>query len=191
MRKFSLILSVFFLLSLCGCMSDLKTPISNHGSDPVYFAEPEISVTEIPVEDPKSDAPLPAYIINTKYYSITLPHDWADSCTFEIFKMENGLEILTLYEVSSRQEFGGGRLCSIQLMPTKDDTYKDFPSYELLGVLDTPDGSFHLIALFPTDVQFSEATKEAYNEMFAQIRDVLCTLSPEDGLELIMPAPVT
>ena len=103
--------------------------------------------------------------------------------------MESGLYVLSLYETTSHEQFGGGKLCSIQLMPAGDDTYKDFPSYEWLGELDTPDGRFNIIVLFPTDVQFTEDTANTYAELFSNIHDLLYTLSPREGVELMMPAP--
>ena len=46
-----------------------------------------------------------------------------------------------------------------------------------------------MIALYPTDVQFSENAVETYNEMFDQIPDVLYSLSPREGIEMVCPAP--
>ena len=73
------------------------------------------------------------------------------------------------------------------MIPTDDDTYKDFPDYELLCALDTPDGSFYVVALFPTDVQFSENTADTYNAMFEELMDVLWTIHPNNGIEMAMP----
>jgi len=104
--------------------------------------------------------------------------------------MDNGLDILSLYEVTAYDTFGGGKLCSIQLMPSEDDTYKDFPDYEWLGALDTPEGSFNMILLYPTDVQLTVETMDTYNQMARKLPDVLCTISPKEGIEMVIPAPV-
>ena len=128
-------------------------------------------------------------VIETDYYSLTLPAEFLDKCIWEIFGNEDGTYSLSLYELTAHEEFGGGKLCSLMLFPTGDESYKDLPDYQMLGSLDTADGSFYLIALFPTDVQFSESTAERYNEMFNQLQDVLYTLSPAVGVEMAMPAP--
>ena len=128
-------------------------------------------------------------LIETDYYSLTLPAAWLDKCVWEISDKDDGTYILTLREKTAYEEMGAGKLCSMMLFPAGDESYKELPDYQMLGSLDTGNGSFYLIALFPTDVQFSESTVERYNEMFDQLQDVLYTLSPAVGVELAMPAP--
>lgn len=126
-------------------------------------------------------------VIATKYYTLTLPEDWINQCVHKIFVQESGTYSLNLYEKTSHEEMGAGTLCSIMLLPSSDMTYRDFPDYRLLAALDTPEGSYNVIALFPTDVQFGESTREAYQVLFAQVEQVLCTLCPGDGVEMTMP----
>ena len=73
------------------------------------------------------------------------------------------------------------------MVPTEDETYKDFPDYELLCALDTPEGSFYVVALFPTDVQFNEETMEDYNAMYEELTDVLYTIRPVGDTQMAMP----
>lgn len=126
-------------------------------------------------------------VIATKYYTLTLPEDWVNQCVHKIFVQESGTYILNLYEKTSHEEMGAGTLCSIMLFPSNDMTYRDFPDYRLLAVLDTPQERYHVIAIFPTDVQFGESTLEAYQALFAQMEQVLCTLRPVQGVEMSMP----
>ena len=105
--------------------------------------------------------------------------------TFEL--NSDGTYTVTVRESYAFREFGGGTLFSLMMMPTGDDTYKDFPSYELLCALDTPEGSFYVIALFPTDVQFAEGHAEAYMDMFNNVNQVLQTIEAKDGIEMAMP----
>lgn len=169
-KRFVIILfCILLLLSFCGCEAEPQAP----------------TVPTVP----KPEDPLPAFVIDTKYYTLAIPQKWADSCAYEIFETDNGLDVLSLYEATAFEEFGGGKLCSIQLMPTGDDTYKEFPNYEWIGELDTPDGRFNMIVLFPSDVQFTQDTMQVYNEMFDQLHDVLYALSPKAGIEMARPAP--
>ena len=131
-----------------------------------------------------SESEMPkAPVIETKYYTLTLPDEWKERCFYSVV---DGITI-TLREKSSYEAFGGGKLCTLMLMSTDDDTYKDFPDYELLCALNTPDGSFYVIALFPTDVQFNGETAESYNAMAAELRNVLYRLEALDGIEMAMP----
>ena len=186
MKKLALILCILLLLSLVGCGAKEVSPESDPRLEPVCGDGPQETDSATIAKD---EGPIPAYEIYTKYYKVPIPQEWADSCAYDIFEMDNGLDILSLYEVTAYDEFGGGKLCSIQLMPTNDETYKDFPDYEFLGVLNTPEGNFNLILLYPTDVQFTEETMDAYNEMAQKLPDVLCTISPKEGIEMAMPAP--
>lgn len=126
-------------------------------------------------------------VISTKYYTLTLPDEWENKYICEILEQDEGRYILDLYERTSYEEMGAGKLCSLMLFTTEDATYKEFPEYQLLAALDTAEESYYVIALFPTDVQFSEATMENYGTMFTQLPDVLYSIKPADGVEMAMP----
>ena len=128
-----------------------------------------------------------ANVISTKYYTITLPGNWENKCVCEIIPQENVTYTLELYEKTSCEQMGAGKLCSIMLFPAGDKSYKDFPDCKLLAVLDTAEGSYAAAALFPTDVQFSKDTAEDYSALFAEIMDVLFSIRPTDGVEMAMP----
>lgn len=152
-RKFSLLLALLLLFSLCACNQSKKD----------------------------------ADVISTKYYTITLPGNWENKCVYEIIPQENGTYTLDLYEKTSHEQMGAGKLCAVMLFSTSDQSYKDFPDYKLLAVLDTTEGRYAVIALFPTDVQFSKDTAEDYSALFAEIMDVLFSIRPVNGVEMAMP----
>ena len=184
MRKFYLILSVLFLICLIGC-GGKEAPEPSYA--PVCSDGPTETATEALIEDLKGEDP--KYLIETKYYDLNLPEDWADKCSWEIFDKDDGTYILNLYEKTSHEEMGAGKLCAITLLPTDED-WMDFPNYTMHGILYTPEGDFQILALFPTDVQFTEATADAYNALSEKIMDVLCTITPAGGSEMVAPAPV-
>ena len=188
-----LIFLLIFMFSACGMQKAADETVPTYGEDSVcgetvdmiVKAEPTtpVATEEIP-ESTAFDESIPIETnIHTKYYSLTLPDSWGTCCFYSVFDDTT----LVLREAASYESFGGGKLCTLMLMPTDDETYKDFPDYELLAALDTPEGSFYVIALFPTDVQFTEDTMDTYNEMYDQLMDVLYTLQPNDGIEMAMP----
>ena len=203
MKKLIVFLSFIFLLSLPGCgikesasLAPTLTAVPPEAEETVLPAE--LDETTIPtgteeITEPTegvepvptiSDDEIPkAPVIETKYYTLTLPDEWKETCFYTVTDDTT----ITLREHSSYEAFGGGKLCTLMLIPTVDDTYKDFPDYELLCALDTAEGSFYVIALFPTDVQFNEDTIEIYNAMADELMDVLYTLQPKDGIEMAMP----
>ena len=198
-------LCILFCLCLCACSSPAIRPEPSPAPLPELWEDtaatetlPEetISVTEPAAETSQQVVIAPALgegqegplvLIPTDYFTLTLPHDWASTCIYTVTDAGNGAYCVNLYEAEAYWEFGGGNLCSLLLMPTGDNTYKDFPDYQLLAALDTPEGSFNVVALFPTDVQFTEATLQTYGTMFEQLPEVLSTITPVSGVEMAMP----
>lgn len=213
MKRITLLLSVLLLLSLLGCRKmDVPSSTPEPNVTPTQAAteappKTEPAPTELKEETKEEEAPIPTettslvmaapalgdgpdgpkVMIFTDYYTIYLPKEWAGTCLYKAYPLEHGAYSTAIYEHDSFIEFGGGKLCSLMMIPTDDDTYKDFPDYELLCALDTPEGSFYVIALFPTDVQFSENTADTYNAMFEELMDVLWTIHPNNGIEMAMP----
>lgn len=201
MKKVLALILAVLMLCLCAC-----------GASPEPLPEPELPgpgdpedpITTIPdledaqlidpdglgqaEQDPApTEQTIPETMIDTEYYTLTLPGDWVGKCVYDLFEKDDGTYTVTVRESYAFREFGGGTLFSLMMMPTGDDTYKDFPSYELLCALDTPEGSFYVIALFPTDVQFAEGHAEAYMDMFNNVNQVLQTIEAKDGIEMAMP----
>ena len=195
MKKFALFLCCLFLLNLCACKADVpatEVPVS----EPAEFFETEPTETEefsVPVEtEPEeiiSKEDPPKLLIETPYYTLELPKDWEGKCVWKILDKEDGTYILNLFEVTAHEAMGGGKLCSIMLLPTTED-WSVFPNYTLHGILYTPDGDYQVVALYPTDVQFNGDTMDAYNALAAQLADVLTTIAPAPGIEHVAPAPI-
>lgn len=183
MKKLSLLFTLFSLLCLLGC--DSKIPVME--TTPAQTespTEPDARIATAPALAEGPDGSL--VLLITDYFSLTLPHDWANTCVYTVTDPNDPPYTVSIYEDTSYWDFGGGKLCSIMLLPTDAD-YTEFPAYEYLGILDTPDGSFQLVVLFPTDVQFSQDTAEVYQKMERQLPDVLSTLNPTGKTERIHP----
>jgi len=205
MKKFSLVLYILLVLTLLGCRAPDPSPNSPDRSEPPMNEQTQVSVDptvgndseEIPVPaaDPfegmlppaLGDGPDgPVAVIYTDYYRLKAPISWGNTCLSKVSPLGNGAYSLSIYEHDSYVAIGGGKLCTLMMLPTDDDTYKDFPDYELLCALDTPEGSFYVVALFPTDVQFSEETADTYNAMAEELMDVLYSLKPVGDIEMAM-----
>ena len=157
MKRLTLMLCILFILALLGC-SALK-------ADP-----------------PSSDM-----LIETRYYTLTAPASWADNCVIELKEEKNGGELLVVWDAESHKTEYGGHLFAIRLMPSSEE-YDSFPVYELLATLDTPDGSFNVVVLFSDVVQqYSEETAASYQEVAKDIRNVLDSIRPNTGVEMVMP----
>ena len=199
MKKAITLMLAILMLCLCACgqkpepspapelpdrgepsVSDQNETEEEHDQIP---PEEEASV---PAETLPPPTEAPVSVVETKFYTLTLPEDWIGKTLCDTHQRDDGTYSMSVHEIQDYLDFGGGTLFTLMMLPTTED-YTIFPSYELLCALDTPDGSFHVVALFPTDVQFSPENADTYNALFAQVQDVLYTIAPKDGIEMAMP----
>jgi len=203
MKKLFVFVLALLMLCLCACGKIQEafpepedspeeaptTPvvtIPNVEKDQAIDPEGLGKVEELP--DPAETEP-PTSLIDSKYYTLTLPSDWIGKCICDIHERDNGTYSLSVHETKAFFSFGGGTLFTIMMLPTDED-YTIFPSYELLASIDTPDGTYNLVALFPTDVQFDPESEESaanYTAMYETVTDVLYSIAPKDGIEMAMP----
>ncbi len=121
--------------------------------------------------------------VDTKYYTINVPDSWRDDCLYSLTEGENHGYDLAFYDRSSRVKLNGhgGRLFCVRLMPASED-YTHFPEYDVLGKVKVNGiGSYNIIVLYPTDVQFPMETMSKYKEMERCIPEILSTISFKNG----------
>lgn len=143
---------------------------------------PDVSKLEVPVlEDPT--------LVQTEYYNVTLPESWLEDCIYDTVSGEEGNYFLYFYEKQSYEQFDGGFLFSLNLLPITED-YTYFPAYDAVGVIETPEGKqFNLLALYPTDVQFEPDTQEKYMELDGQVPQVVASVAPAQDCTLSAAVP--
>ena len=198
MKYFTAILIVLMVLSLLGCSAQEADPVAAPLPETIDGNGPMEEVTELPSPEEKEQqqiitGPVQASgpegsfcSLTTDYYSLSLPGSWGD-CICVINYLDRGGYSASIHEYYGFKNFGGGKLCTLMMVPTDDKSYKDFPDYELLCALDTPEGSFYVVALFPTDVQFDEDTAADYNAMAEELMDVLYSIRPVGDIEMAIP----
>ena len=114
--------------------------------------------------------------IVTPYYSIAVPAEWMGSCRIKTVDNTTG-KWVELFRIG---EYSAGHLFSILITDTED--YKVIADHELIGELTSPAGNnYHVVAVYPTDVQYSKEEKDSYFEMFDQTDAILNTIQAEEG----------
>ena len=185
MRKLiAILLSGIMVFGLVGCVNektkeneieDIATPTISD----VDIAEPETNAPE--VEAPEVEIPEENNMkLETKYYSVQLPEEWEDVCMYEIQEEK----YLHVYEIESNDICDGGWLFSLEVYGPEED-FSFLPSYELIAEFIDGDITYSLIAVYPTDVQFSQETAEKYLEMSNQIGNILETIELSDSLKIV------
>lgn len=95
---------------------------------------------------------------STAKYSLQLPQAWKGCYKTDTFQDDN-FYVTGFYETLCSKEIpGGGWLFSIGEF--QDDSYQDYPSYDLLG---SKNGVTY-VAVYPTDVQFDGASAKAQKQ---------------------------
>lgn len=135
------------------------------------------------------DTPVESTIrFDTEFYSLEFPEYWADLCVYSQWDIDPDSYAksygITFYEKQSNDDFGGegGELFSLALY--QGDEYYDFPDYLYLGELTVIRlATYNVVAIFPTDVQFSEAGQENYLRLSEDIDDILASFAPQSDPE--------
>lgn len=110
-------------------------------------------------------------IYRAKDFSLKLPASWKGKYKVKIGKNNS---FVSFYAKKCYDETGEGFLFSISKY--KDDSYKDLPSYEVVGKWN----GYNYVAGFPTDVQFAGATGEAakqYQSLDKSVQKVVRTIA--------------
>ncbi len=107
-------------------------------------------------------------------FTLQMPNYWSDCAQASVF--ENGVR----FQERFSKDTAGGHLFTLTLYP--DTSYTDAPSYDLVGYLeDSAGNTMHLVAHYPTDVQFCTAAAELYGVMDSQIPAILETICAAPG----------
>ena len=119
-------------------------------------------------------------VVDTKYYTVMVPEDWKDLYEWMMYSATNNQYTLGFYEKESHAEIEGGFLFGISLY-LDDEDYSYLPSYDILGTLKVENQSFTVIVEYPTDVQFTEDTANAYHQLSDDIDKVLKSFQAKNG----------
>lgn len=116
-------------------------------------------------------------IIDTEYFTISIPSYWESDCVYEIKEGDCYNYTLSFYDRVSKENNYGGWLFSIELEPETED-YTIYPDYDVLGSLEVYRiGCYNIIVTYPTDVQCSEEDFRRYGLMEECIPGILKTIS--------------
>lgn len=196
----AMLLVVICVVGLVGCNNKTQpqetTPSETEITQQPTIETPDIDVPEV---DGPMDPDTPGYTdtpeattpnketsvgediaVVTKYFTVTLPSDWESNFVHEVTDDMH----LSLYEAKSHDAEVDGWLVSVELFTAKED-YDFLPSFKVLGRISTDTGEYDMVAIYPTDVQFSEENAEQYIKMSNQIEDILTNIVLAEGVAFI------
>ena len=72
------------------------------------------------------------------------------------------------------------------LVPQSED-YTVYPSYDYLGTMSTPEGTFNVVVLYPTDVQTGDIWSEFYKILNGDKNTAITSMRPAAGMVWTLP----
>ena len=177
MKKHMLAIAMTGIMAVSGASALMADdfPKPEEGSVPASEA---VTETETEEEDPFPVDIVDEVEIITPYYSITLPDSWAEAYAIATVSNETGMWLKLLYNRDGADY--RGHLFSI-LMTDRED-YKIIADHDLLGELkDSAGNEYHVVAVFPTDVQYSREDMDSYTEMYHDADVILDSITAADG----------
>lgn len=122
-------------------------------------------------------------VVSTSWFSITLPASWQKLYVSETYVTSAGTVGLSIYQAASHTtDFPAGSLFSITLFPADED-FTVIPEFTYLGTYTYYDGTMYsVVAIFPSDVQFTEDTQAEYQSMFSQANSIFATFVATPGV---------
>lgn len=172
------------LLAGCGSRAADNGAASSSAQEEGAVSEPAPAVSA-----PEAPALLD---IDTDYYIISVPADWAETGEWEIIPGDPCGYSLCFYEKQSFHEIEGGFLFSVGLLPDDID-YTYYPDYDIRGSVEIDQvNRFNVVVTYPTDVQFTQETAEQYCRMADEVDAVLDTIIwNADVVFSATPLPIT
>ena len=148
--------------------------------------QPETTASPVPGESAlyvKNDDS--SWTVTTKYYTMTIPPAWTGHFDADVLETGEGYNLQVVNKESADANFGG-HLFTIMLIPADED-YTYLPSYDYLGTMDTPDGSFSVVVLYPTDVQTGDVWQEFYKILNGDKNTAITSIRPAAGVTWTLP----
>ena len=130
-------------------------------------------------------------IKNLGNYSVTIPKSWLEKSLIEEFAdtSANGEAWgYTFFCKEAADADMGGFLFALGNYTDPRD-FIQLPSYQYLGTLQQEDQVLYIVAEYPTDVQFDEASSASYMEMQQQIDGILQSIHPKAGVNFSEERP--
>ena len=117
---------------------------------------------------------------------MTIPPAWTghfEASLLELYDTGYNLEVVN--KESADANFGG-HLFTVMLVPENED-YTVFPSYDYLGTMSTPEGVFHVVVRYPTDVQTGDIWSEFYKILNGDKNTAITSIRPVAGVTWTLP----
>ena len=126
-----------------------------------------------------------SWTVTTEYYTMTIPPAWTGHFDASVTEDGAGYDLRVVNKESADANFGG-HLFTVMLIPEGED-YTYLPSYDYLGTMATPEGTFSVVIMYPTDVQTGDVWQEFYKILYGDKNSAITSIRPAAGVTWTLP----
>lgn len=153
--------------------------------------------TTAPEPQPETTAPAPqsslyvqnadsSWTVTTDYYTMTIPAAWTGHFDASVQRpYTSGYDLKVVNKESADANYGG-HLFTVMLLPQSED-YTQFPSYDYLGTMSTPEGTFNVVIMYPTDLQTGDVWQEFYKILNGDKNTAISSIRPTGSVVWTLP----
>ena len=123
-------------------------------------------------------------IIDTRYFTLTLPEDWIGTTTYEILP-DGECYSIDFYERQDYETSGTGKLCTLKLFKEGEDF--TVPGHMAYGTLVAKITNFEVVVLYPTDITCTPANAAQHEKLLNRVSDLVYSLEPKDDCKWLVP----
>ena len=127
-----------------------------------------------------------SWTVTTSYYTMIIPPAWTGHFDASVTQGYSGGYHLKVVNKESADAGFGGHLFTVMLIPEGED-YSYLPSYDYLGTMAGPDGTFHVVIEYPTDLQTGDVWSEFYKILYGDKNSAITSMRPAAGVVWTLP----
>lgn len=121
--------------------------------------------------------------VETDYFTVVVPASWSGKYVYETSKKDDGSFEIRFYEYADRTSAGGGLVFTLALYPDGTN-YSFYPNYKTIGKLSSGTTNYTLLAVYPTDIQYTDDNETQYLAMTDGTDSIINSITPADNYEL-------
>ena len=128
-----------------------------------------------------------SWTVTTDYYTMTIPAAWTGhfDAAIQSTAYGSGYSLKVFNKESADANFGG-HLFTVMLIPASE-SYSELPSYDYLGTMEGPVGTYSVVILYPTDAQTGGMWEEFYKILYADKNTAITSMLPVSGITWTLP----
>jgi hypothetical protein len=164
--------------------TDTEETVQTSSEDDVQTSEENAEESQDAGTDLSDTVTVEGKKISTPYFTAEIPEAWEGLYQLEAGEFEGGYSV-SFDDTEAVEEYGSGRLCSIQVSP-EEPVYIQYIGGDFVGVLkNTESGEIRYVSVsYPTEAPYEGEELESYLKMFEETSSLKDSIQAADGWQM-------